>query len=244
VDVITTRGTLIDLAVGKEGRYDVSSVGGTLNLLRKSFTPKTENTGRSTHPSGYYGDCLEMLCTGNSSEPHSEFFTILSRKIKDLNVVISAEVDCSKGAKARLDCYVEMKTVAEEANLKELPWARRGYMQSYMLGISELQMGYHSERRFRDVVETPIWKLIDDKGYGDRFIPFEDMGRVYTLLGGLRDHFKGSGIAAGERVVLSVDANGMATVPAKVPDTAPATVSSKPTGKHRGCPANQRGPNN
>ena len=40
-------------------------------------------------------DCFERLCTKEVEEPDGEFFSIVSREICGLKVIMSAEVDCS-----------------------------------------------------------------------------------------------------------------------------------------------------
>ena len=40
--------------------------------------------------------CFEELCTGSTvQEPHGTFFSIVSRKIGGLNIIMAGEIDCS-----------------------------------------------------------------------------------------------------------------------------------------------------
>ena len=56
-----------------------------------SSNPCPYEFGSDTIPS----DCFERLCTEKAEKPDGEFFSIVSREICGLKVIMSAEVDCS-----------------------------------------------------------------------------------------------------------------------------------------------------
>ncbi|KAF9780000.1 hypothetical protein BJ322DRAFT_1084144 [Thelephora terrestris] len=218
-DVIAKRGALVNLAVGKGDEYDVSFVDGKLHILRKSFEFRTEI--KSSGP--YYGDCFEKLCTRPMTpKPHGIFFSVVRRKIGGLNVIMAGEVDCSssKGTEPDMEDYIELKTVKKPDQRR--PPGRsnelfpKWYMQSHLLGVQVLQIGYRDfKNRVFGIVRKPIKQLLREaQKYAPSFDPAVDMGRVHAIISALLVHFRGLGpsVSAQDRFVLRVDANGDAWI--------------------------------
>lgn len=106
--------------------------------------------------------------------------------------------------------YIELKT------LKKLQGKRfpEFYMQSHMLGVPVLHIGRRNskDRVIRTEKKAPEQLFEDAKKRGKPFDPVMNMRRVYTILRGLLDHFEKSGVTAGGKVVLCVNAKGIAQV--------------------------------
>lgn len=50
----------------------------------------------TSNPGIIYSDCFEKLCARPvTEEPHGTFFSVVRRKIGDLDVIMAGEVDCS-----------------------------------------------------------------------------------------------------------------------------------------------------
>ena len=103
--------------------------------------------------------------------------------------------------------YLELKTVFNEADVKSFP---KWYMQSYLLGVPELRIGYRdSHQRVFHIDEKPVsWLIEDARKRGEPFDPVINMKRVYTILRALWVHFEahGSDVAMEDGVVLHVSA--------------------------------------
>jgi hypothetical protein len=117
-------------------------------------------------------------------------------------------------AEPSLKDYIELKTVKKPdrrlpVSDKLLP---KWYMQSYMLGVQVLQIGY---RDFRNhvfgIVRKPVKDFLRDvQDHAPTFDPDVEMGRVHAILSALSAYFYdlGPSVSAQDRFVLSVGANG------------------------------------
>lgn len=111
--------------------------------------------------------------------------------------------------------YIELKTV-KKSN-PGLPPYRAGelfpkwYMQSYLLGVGVLQVGY---RNFKNHVfkisRLPVnHVLLDAQRYSPSFKPAADFGRAHAILSALFAYFRdiGPSVSAQDMFVLRVDTN-------------------------------------
>ena len=187
-----------------------------------------------------FSHCFEELCARSMTQkPHGTFYGVVHRKIGDLNVIMAGEIDCStsmyfdqpiggsmliftlQGTKAEPDLkdYIELKTSKIDPRFP--PDRRNGrlprwYMQSYLLGVSTLAVGY---RNFRNHVfnvrRKPIEEVLRDaQKYVPEFDPAVSLGRAHAILSALLEHFRslGQSISAQDRFELRVDASGDAWV--------------------------------
>ena len=116
--------------------------------------------------------------------------------------------------------YIELKTVKKADRL--LPPGRsvgnypKWYMQSHLLGIQVLQIGY---RNFKNHVFGIVRKstqefLREAQKYSPSFDPAVDMGRVHAILSALLAHFRAlePSVSPQDIFELRVDANGDAWI--------------------------------
>lgn len=116
--------------------------------------------------------------------------------------------------------YIELKTVKTVD--RWLPPSRsdqlfpRWYMQSYLLGVKVLEIGY---RNFKNHVFSIARKTVkevlrDAQKYAPSFNPAVGLGRVHAILSALLVHFRalGPSVSAQDRFELYVDANGDAWI--------------------------------
>ena len=100
--------------------------------------------------------CFEELCARSTAEkPHGTFFSVVTRKIGELNIIMAGEVDCStsmhynqtvvdrsltlipKDMEPKLENYVGLKTI-KNADSRFPPRHQmiiKSYLQSYLLGV-------------------------------------------------------------------------------------------------------------
>ena len=95
-------------------------------------------------------------------------------------------------------------------------------MQSYLLGVPELQIGY---RNFRNhvfkIVRKPLQQFLREvQQTTPSFDPAVNMGRAHAILSSLSKYFGalGPSVSAQDRFVLRVDANGDAWI-TSLPDS-------------------------
>ena len=121
-------------------------------------------------------------------------------------------------AEPGLQDYIELKTMKTGRFLSQrrTELFPRWYIQSYLLGVPELAVGY---RNFRNhvfaITRKPINEVLRDaRQCAPEFDPAVSMGRVHTILSALLDHFRslGPSVSAQDRFELHVDANGDAWV--------------------------------
>lgn len=119
--------------------------------------------------------------------------------------------------------YIELKTVKTVDRRWLGPHPRHSdnllpkwYMQSYLLGIQVLEIGY---RNFRDhvfnIVRKPIKEVLQDAQKSiPSFDPAVPLGRVHAILSALLVHFRapGQSVSAQDRFELYVEANGDAWI--------------------------------
>lgn len=174
-----------------------------------------------------------------TQKPHGTFFSVVHRKIGDLNVIMAGEVDCSKSmhfnqsigdsmlihalegtnVEPGLKDYIELKTAKTDPRFppdyctNKFP---KWYMQSYLLGVPALAVGY---RNFKNHVFTikrkPIKEVLQDaQKYVPEFDPAVNLGRAHAILSTLLEHFRslGQSVSAQDRFELRVDANGDAWI--------------------------------
>ncbi|KAF9651206.1 hypothetical protein BDM02DRAFT_901105 [Thelephora ganbajun] len=191
---------------------------------------------RRRHDSGSditFSDCFEILCTRSTMQKHrGTFFSIVRRKIGDLNIIMAGEVDCSTSMNMEpsLKDYIELKTTYKVNPLFPPRWRDqlfpKWYLQSWMLGVQVLQVGYRDSRnRVLTIRQKPVNEVLRDaQKYAPYFNPDVDIGRVHAILSTLLGYFRslGSSVSAQEKFELHVDANGDAWV------TSP--TNSNPTG--------------
>ena len=115
--------------------------------------------------------------------------------------------------------YIELKTV-KKPDQRPPPGVSamypKWYMQSYLLGVPELQIGY---RNFRNhvfqIVRKPLQQFLREvQQTTPSFDPAVNMGRTHAILSSLSRYFKalGPSASAQDRFVLRVDANGDAWI--------------------------------
>jgi hypothetical protein len=115
--------------------------------------------------------------------------------------------------------YIELKTAKTDSRFpldrltEKYP---RWYMQSYLLGVPVLAVGY---RNFKNHVFTikrkPIEEVLRDaQKYVPEFDSAVNMGRAHVILSALLEHFRslGQSVSAQDRFEFRVDANGDAWV--------------------------------
>lgn len=120
------------------------------------------------------------------------------------------------GAEPDVQDYIELKTIKRTD--QRLPPCRsnelfpKWYLQSYLLGIRVLEVGY---RNFRNHVFSIVQKSIkevlrDAQKYAPSFDPAVDLGRAHAILSALLVYFRalGPSVSAQDRFELRVDANG------------------------------------
>jgi len=187
-----------------------------------------------------FSHCFEELCARSMTQkPHGTFYSVVNRKIGDLNVIMAGEIDCSMSMRLYqpidggmlistleatnvepdLNDYIELKTVKTDPRFP--PDRRTGrlprwYMQSYLLGVPTLAVGF---RDFRNNVFNVKRKLIEEvlrdaQKYVPEFDPAVSLGRAHAILSALLEHFRslGQSISAQDKFELRVDANGDAWV--------------------------------
>jgi len=209
---------VLNMSLDAEEVYDVSFVKGKLHVLRKTFDLRTE----IPHSGPYYGHCFEELCARPMTQkPYGTFYSVVHRKIGDLNVIMAGEIDCSttKNAEPGLGDYIELKTSKTDPRFppdRQTGKFPRWYMQSYLLGVPLLAVGY---RNFKNHVFTvkrkPVEEVLRDaQKYVPDFDPAVSLGRAHAILSALLEHFRslGQSISAEDRFELRVDANGDAWV--------------------------------
>ena len=58
--------------------------------------------GSSSDPEMIFSDCFEKLCARSTTqERHGTFFSVVHRKIGDLDIIMAGEVDCSSSMDLR-----------------------------------------------------------------------------------------------------------------------------------------------
>ena len=115
--------------------------------------------------------------------------------------------------------YIELKTIKFDRRfppglaVKSFP---RWYIQSHLLGIQVLQIGYRDSRNNVSGIVRKSTKefLREAQKYSPSFDPAVDMGRVYAILTALLAYFRalGPSISAQDIFELRVDANGDAWI--------------------------------
>ena len=171
-----------------------------------------------------------------TEKPHGLFFSVVQRQIGDLNVIMAGEVDCSKSThfyqtfgdsalipalqgtdkEPGLNDYIELKT-AKKPDHRFPPYRSaellpKWYLQSYLLGVPALAIGY---RNFRNHVfaikQKPIKEILrDTQKCVPAFDPAVNLGRAHAILSSLLEHFRSLGqtVSAQDRFELRVDASG------------------------------------
>ncbi|KAF9779986.1 hypothetical protein BJ322DRAFT_1164997 [Thelephora terrestris] len=210
-DVIANRGTLVDLAMGKEEEYGVSFVDRKLRILGKSFVIQDS-------------DCFENVGTRPMTKrPRGIFFSVVRRKIGNHDVIMSGEVDCSSSTdnQPNMKDYIGLNTIKVPEQ-----WPRpeggdsysKWYLQSYLLGVPTLQIGYRNyKNHVFHIIRKPAKEFLPElQIYTPMFDPAVDMGRVHAILSALSAYFRalGPSVSATDRFVLRVGANGDAYIAA------------------------------
>ncbi|KAF9780015.1 hypothetical protein BJ322DRAFT_304951 [Thelephora terrestris] len=217
-DVITNRGTLVDLAMGKIGEYGVYFVDGKLHILRKFLELRWDSER----------DCFERACTRPMTErPHGVFSSVVRRKIGNYDVIMAGEVDCTDKKPSMKD-YIELAT-------HEVPeqWYKRNpsvitsnpdcvvlypkwYLKSYLLGIPTVRIGYRTcDDAVFNIVRKPVKHFLPEvQIHAPMFDPAVDMGRLHDILSALSAYFRALGPSVPDNTgfVLKVDVNGNAKV--------------------------------
>jgi hypothetical protein len=182
-----------------------------------------------------YSYCFEELCTRSMTRgPHGTFFSIIHRKIGDLNVIMAGEVDCSESmhldqsigdsmliptleeekAEPYLGDYIELKTFSASAMTKNRysEW----YMQSYLLGVNGLALGERkSSDRVSAIKRMAIEEVLRDaQNQKPGFDPVVKLGRAHAILSALLKYFRslGQSISAEDEFNIRVYAEGNARV--------------------------------
>jgi len=181
--------------------------------------------------------CFEELCAHSTAKkPHGTFFSIVTRKIGELNIIMAGEVDCSTSThynqsvigrsftliptdmEPKLENYIELKTVKND-NSRFPPRNQmlvKSYLQSYLLGVSTLAIGYRNYReQVYSIEEKPIQQVLRDaRKQVPGFDPAINLGRAHAILSGLLGYFRslGRSVSAQDTFKLRVDASGSAWV--------------------------------
>ncbi|KAF9779987.1 hypothetical protein BJ322DRAFT_1023892 [Thelephora terrestris] len=216
-DVITNRSTLVDLAMGKSGEYGVTFVEGKLFILRKSLEL-------------WDSDCFERACARLMTEkPHGVFFSVVRRKIGDYDVIMAGEVDCTD-KKPKTKDYIGLETLKvpqqwqsqydPDSDVTSNPDCvvlyPKWYLQSYLLGVPTLQIGYRNcNNAVFDIVRRPVKHFLSEvQIHAPMFNLAVDLGRLHGILSALSAYFRtlGRSFPANARFVLEVDVNGNANI--------------------------------
>lgn len=115
--------------------------------------------------------------------------------------------------------YIELKTVKGTDPRFPGRCAERlskWYMQSYLLGVPMLAVGYRDFRNHVfDIKRKPIKEILRDaQKCAPEFDPAVNLGRAYDILFALLEHFRflGQSVSAQDTFELRIDANGDAWV--------------------------------
>lgn len=180
-DVVTWRGVLKDLMVGRQTQLRFSFEHGTLYL--NQVDRYMHKVLRGQLHSGYHGYTFENLCDEEVEAIPSlyEWVCVCSRSLGDLRLVFGAEVDCVNGeydgTSRRL---VELKT---RSRLRRFGRRKRlWFVQSYLAGVPNLYVGLrNSAFQLKEATWVPLGDLL----------PSQDImhmmhTRLYSILFDLR----------------------------------------------------------
>ena len=187
--------------------------------------------------------CFEKLCTHSKAiKPHGEFFSVVQRKIGDFNVIMAGEVDCSSGARFHqtfgdgalisvlqvdggvpcLDDYIELKTVGRPDSSHCVELFRRWYLQSYLLGVKTLKIGYRElGEEVSKIEEKTTNGVLQDARKFTAFNPAGAFGRAHAIFlwlrGCLRSLESGKTSSAEYKFNLRIGANHEASLTSIMP---------------------------
>jgi len=123
-------------------------------------------------------------------DPDVQWLSTVNRKLGDLNIVLAGEVDCIKGRyTGQPDTFLELKTrkIADRPESRSFLWYKKLYMQSYLLGVPELFIGYHSDSILRRTEAINVADLPSRMGRGGQsWNPQPELDRGYTALTAIR----------------------------------------------------------
>jgi len=201
-DVVVRRGLLVRIMLGKEVKLNVSLINGILLIEEYEHRPRHAYTLEN-----YPGLAFESLCTTSSImesdlhneqrtsaasvnfsvDPDAKWLSIISRKLGDMNLIMSGEVDCVKGRyTGQPDTFLELKLRKVDEHIKRssnAPWHKKAYLQCHLLGTSELLVGRHADGilqridplRVADIPSKIVWN-------GEPWDPQRQIDRGYEVL--------------------------------------------------------------
>jgi len=123
-----------------------------------------------------------------------------------------------EGVEPSLKDYIELKTIKKADRRPTLcdKLLSKWYLQSYLLGVPVLAVGY---RNFRNHVyninRKPIKEVLRDaQKYDPKFDPAINLGRAHAILSALMEYFRSLGrlVSAQDRFELHVDEDGSAWI--------------------------------
>jgi len=122
-------------------------------------------------------------------DPNIQWLSTISRTLGDLNIVIAGEVDCIQGQyTGQPDTFLELKTKKIVDGWKGLTaWYKKSYLQSHLLGVSELFIGYHSNRILRRTESVYVADIPSKIGRENQpWNPQTELDRGYTALAAIK----------------------------------------------------------
>ncbi|KIM76424.1 hypothetical protein PILCRDRAFT_91650 [Piloderma croceum F 1598] len=171
-DVVVRRGVLVKIMLRTKVQLNVSLIDGVLYIEEWLSKPNLESE--------------EPTIAKSDVDPDVQWLSVISRQLGDLNIILSGEVDCIKGTlyqaafpevlrlmpcegryTGQPDTYLELKTKkTRTVDLEKglIAWYKKSYLQSHLLGVSELLIGHHSNDILRRTELLQVHSCIVDHG--------------------------------------------------------------------------------
>ncbi|EGO03105.1 hypothetical protein SERLA73DRAFT_176626 [Serpula lacrymans var. lacrymans S7.3] len=213
-DVVTWRGILYKMMLGFSVDLNVSYIDGTLYIedhqeKSRKHTPESYpgyvtmlvhpfSLSLIYRPHHIISYVFEHICT-TPPETRSEgdnsvlnisadelWVSIITRTLGDLNLLFGGEVDCIKGSyTGQPDCFLELKLTKEyDGNTGKLRNRRKWFMQSHLIGINEIFVGYRDANNILQRTEMLPVSECFPKGRD----PQQDIDWGYRMLSALKQY--------------------------------------------------------
>ncbi|KAJ7502644.1 hypothetical protein B0H11DRAFT_1989469 [Mycena galericulata] len=160
-EVVTWRGIMRKIISGESLGLNISYYRGVLYLEEQSTFAHIDFDSETMYMGHKWENfCSTANCGGEPDDTgvdmHTLWNTVITRKLGSLNILLVGEVDCVKSSYLENpgpEHYMELKTkkLEQRNNLKN---RAKWYMQSHLLGISEIFVGYPDAERIVRAVET------------------------------------------------------------------------------------------